>query len=66
MYKIKILFLVFRSYRKKILEIIFFEFFYSLKYFFNGNKYKIHNDSFKTDTIPCPYFFLNKIQLCFY
>ena len=62
MYKIKILFLVFKSYRKKILEIIFFEFFYSLKYFFNGNKYKIHNDSFKTDTIPCPYFFIHKIS----
>lgn len=62
MKKIKFLILSFKFYKKKLIQIIFFEIFYSLKYFFSGNYYKIHNDIIRTDTIPCPYFFIYKIS----
>ena len=28
----------------------------------SGNYYKIQNDNLRTDTIPCPYFFIQKIS----
>ena len=28
----------------------------------SGNYYKIQNDNLRTDTIPCPYFFIHKIS----
>ena len=49
------------NYRKKILLIIFFEIIYSIKYRVSGNNYKIQNHDSRTDSIPCPYFFIHEI-----
>ena len=49
------------NYRKNILLIIFFEIIYSIKYRVSGNNYKIQNHDSRTDSIPCPYFFIHEI-----
>ena len=62
MIKIKFLILILKSYKKKLIKIFFFEIYYSIKYLLSGNYYKIQNDNLRTDTIPCPYFFIHKIS----
>ena len=62
MTKIKFLVSILKSYKKKLIKIFFFEIYYSIKYFLSGNYYKIQNDNLRTDTIPCPYFFIHKIS----
>jgi len=48
------------TYKKKLIQIIFFEIFYRLK--FSDNFYKIYNDKTRTDLLPCPYYFLTEIS----
>ena len=43
-------------YRRKIFKIIFFEIYYSIKYFKSGNFFK------PPDIYPCPYYFIHKIS----
>ena len=62
MIKIKFLISILKSYKKKLIKIFFFEIYYSIKYLLSGNYYKIQNDNLRTDTIPCPYFFIQKIS----
>ena len=62
MIKIKFLVSILKSYKKKLIKIFFFEIYYSIKYLLSGNYYKIQNDNLRTDTIPCPYFFIHKIS----
>ena len=62
MIKIKFLVSILKSYKKKIIKILCFEIYYSIKYFLSGNYYKIQNDNLRPDTIPCPYFFIHKIS----
>jgi len=62
MIKIKFLISILKSYKKKLIKIFFFEIYYSIKYLLSGNYYKIQNDNLRTDTIPCPYFFIHKIS----
>ena len=61
MKKIKFLYLAINLYRKKLFKIILFEIYYSLKYWGSGNFFKSQNDDLRTDTIPCPYYFIHKI-----
>ena len=58
-----ILFLTFiNSYKKKIIKILIYEIYFSIKYFKTGNFIKFQNSNKKTDTIPCPYYFIHKIS----
>jgi len=54
--KLKFLFSSLSLYRKKIFKIIFFEIYYSIKYFKSGNFFK------PPDLYPCPYYFIHKIS----
>ncbi len=56
MKKLKFLFSSLSLYRKKIFKIIFFEIYYSIKYFKSGNFFK------PPDLYPCPYYFIHKIS----
>jgi|TARA_B110000438_G_scaffold301367_1_gene356075 SAM-dependent methyltransferase len=58
--KLKFYISILSSYRKKIIQIFFFEIFYTLK--FKDNFYKIHNSKTQTDSLPCTYYFLSKIS----
>ena len=54
--KLKFLYSSLYLYRKKIFKIIFFEIYYSIKYFKSGNFFK------PPDIYPCPYYFIHKIS----
>ena len=56
MKKLKFLYSSLNLYRKKIFKIIFFEIYYSIKYFKSGNFFK------PPDIYPCPYYFIHKIS----
>ena len=49
------------SYKFSIFVIIFFEILYILKGY-KGNNFKITTDKKMSDNIPCPYYFLLRIQ----
>ena len=50
------------SYRKILIRVIIFELYYSIKNLELIPKIKFQNSNFKTDTIPCVYYFLFKIS----
>ena len=58
--KLKLYISTLTSYKKKLIPIIFFEIFYTFK--FGDNFYKIHDNETQTDSLPCPYYFLNEIS----
>ena len=58
--KFKFYFFTLLKYKKKIIQVLLFEIFYT--FIFKSGFYKIQNDSIKTDSLPCPYYFLNKIS----
>jgi hypothetical protein len=49
------------SYRLSLINIIFFELIYLIKGY-RGNKFNLSNNQIMTDNIPCPYYFLSKIN----
>ena len=54
--RLKFLYLSSGLYREKIFRVIFFEIYYSIKYFTSGNFIK------PPDLYPCPYYFIHKIS----
>ena len=56
MKKLEFLYSTLILYRKKIFKFIFFEIYYSIKYFKSGNFFK------PPDIYPCPYYFIHKIS----
>ena len=58
--KISIFFQILLSYKKVLIQLLFFEFFYLLRGY-KQNSIEIFNNDRFTDNIPCPYFFLQKI-----
>ena len=50
------------SYKKKLFKILIYEIYFSTKYFKTGNFIKFQNSDRRTDTIPCPYYFIHKIS----
>ena len=54
--KLKFLYSSLYLYRKKLLKVILFEIYYSIKYFKSGNFFK------PPDVYPCPYYFIHKIS----
>ena len=58
--RIKVYFSTLSKYKNKLLSILFFEIYYTLKY--RDYYYKIHNHDLMTDALPCPYFFLHEIS----
>ena len=56
MNKLKFLYSSLYLYRKKIFKIIFFEIYYSIKYFKSGNFFK------PPDIYPCAYYYIHKIS----
>ena len=54
--RLKFLYLSLGLYREKIFRVIFFEIYYSIKYFTSGNFIK------PPDLYPCPYYFIHKIS----
>jgi len=58
--KLKLYISTLATYKKKLIPIIFFEIFYRFR--FCDNFYKIHNNEIQTDSLPCPYYFLNEIS----
>ena len=50
------------SYNKIIFKVIFFEIFYSIRFFELLPKIKVQNNYFRTDTVPCIYYFLHEIS----
>ena len=50
------------SYKKKFFKILIYEIYFSIKYFRSGNFIKFRNSDRKTDTLPCPYYFIHKIS----
>ena len=61
MKKIKFLYSILSHYRKKLFKIFIFEIYYSVIYLQSGNFFKNQNDDVRTDTVPCPYYFIHKI-----
>jgi ubiquinone/menaquinone biosynthesis C-methylase UbiE len=59
-FRIKVYFSKLSNYKNKLIQILFFEIFYTLK--FRDFYYKIHNNTLMTDALPCPYYFLYKIS----
>ena len=51
-----------KSYRNIFLKVLFFEIYYSIRFGSLVPKMKIQNDSNRTDTVPCIYYFLYKIS----
>jgi len=51
-----------RSYHNIFLKVLFFEIFYSLRFREILPKIKVHNNSKRTDTVPCVYYFLYEIS----
>ena len=60
--KLTFIFKILKFYKKKIFKILIYEIYFSIKYFKTGNYIKLQKSSKKTDTIPCPYYFLHKIS----
>jgi len=52
---------IFKDYKLSILSLIFFEIYYLIKGY-KGFKFNFSKNNFMTDNIPCPYFFLFKIN----
>jgi len=48
------------KYKRKILKVASFEIYYSL--FFRRQFYKIYNHAERSDSMPCPYYFIYKIS----
>ena len=51
-----------RSYHNIFLKVLFFEIFYSIRFKEIIPKIKVQNDSKRTDTVPCIYYFLYEIS----
>ena len=51
-----------RSYRNLFLKVLLFEIFYSIRFGSLIPKMKIQNNSSRTDTVPCIYYFLYEIS----
>ena len=51
-----------RSYHRIFLKVLFFEIFYSILFREFIPKIKVHNNSNRTDTVPCVYYFLHEIS----
>ena len=58
--KLKFYFSIIKTYKKKLIQILFFEIINVIK--FGDTFYKIHNSDVQTDSLPCPYYFLRKIS----
>ena len=54
--KLKFIYSSLSLYKKKLFKVIFFEIYYSIKYFKSGNFFK------PPDVYPCPYYFIHKIS----
>jgi len=48
------------KYKRKIFKVVFFEIYYSI--FFRRQFYKIYNHPERSDSMPCPYYFIYKIS----
>lgn len=59
---IKSLYHIFLNYKFYSFIILLSEFFFLVKFGSKFNKFKYLNSKFLSDSIPCPYFFLNKIR----
>tara|TARA_B110001452_G_scaffold260537_1_gene258189 strand:- start:378 stop:986 length:609 start_codon:yes stop_codon:yes gene_type:complete len=59
---LKILFNIFKNYHFYSIPVLLNEILFYFKYNNNFNKFKYLNNDFLSDSIPCPYFFLNKIK----
>ena len=57
--KLKLYIATLSTYRKKLIQVLFFEIFYTIK--FSDSYYKIHNNDKQTDSLPCCYYFLREI-----
>ena len=62
MKKINYFFNFINSYRNIVIQVFFFEIFYSIKFVEFIPLIKIHNDKKRTDTVPCIFYFLYKIS----
>lgn len=51
-----------RSYHKIFLKVVFFEIIYSIRFREFLPKIKVQNNSKRTDTVPCIYYFLHEIS----
>ncbi len=51
-----------RSYHRIFLKVLFFEIFYSIRFREFIPKIKVQNNSNRTDTVPCVYYFLHEIS----
>ena len=58
--KLFLIFEVLLKYKRKIFKVVFFEIFYSI--YLGRQFYKIHNDTERSDSMPCPYYFIYKIS----
>ena len=58
--RIKFYFSKLLQYKNKLIQILFYEIFYTLK--LGDRYYKIHNNDLYTDALPCPYYFLYEIS----
>ena len=52
---------IFKSYKFYLIQIIFFEIIYVIRGY-KGNTFNFSNNSIMADNIPCPYYFLFKIE----
>lgn len=59
---IKSLYHIFLNYKFYSFIILLSEFFFLVRFGSNFNKFKYLNSKILSDSIPCPYFFLNKIR----
>ena len=59
---IKSLYHIFLNYKFYSFIILLKEFFFIIKFGANFNKFKYLNSNYFSDSIPCPYFFLDKIR----
>jgi len=51
-----------RSYHRIFLKVLFFEIFYSIRFREFLPRIKVQNNSNRTDTVPCVYYFLHEIS----
>ena len=51
-----------RSYHKIFLKVLFFEIYYSIRFKEFLPKMKVQNNSKRTDTVPCVYYFLHELS----
>ena len=52
---------ILKSYRLSLIKIFFFELIYLIKGY-SGNKFTFSKNNIMSDNIPCPYYFLHKIE----